>query len=391
MGLTAADRGWLGAQRLPLALVFNAHINGLGVARSLHRRGVPVALPAPARDLATQRCGRWLRSPPFDSDEFMEFLHEVGGALPLRGVLFPLTDALVVRCIAARDSLSRYWELPLPSPAALEAAGDKRALLATARRAGVATPPSWTGGALPAGFTFPALLKPTAREPDFKARFGHGRLRLDDRATLERRSAELARYAPLAQSLVPGPEAELWTFGAACREGVVLAGFTGRKLLQFPPGVGTGAVAQAQPANDVAAAGRKLLRAVRYTGVAQVEFKRDPHGELRLLEINPRPWAWNELAADCGVNLPLALYCAALGKRLRTRQALPGRKWRHGRLWLLATLRTLLRGGDWRAALRAGLGAHGVCAHGDFGPLRTYLPMALRTLPGELRLHLQRR
>ena len=44
MGLTAGDRAWLATQRLPLALVFNAHGNGLGITRSLGTYGIPVAV-----------------------------------------------------------------------------------------------------------------------------------------------------------------------------------------------------------------------------------------------------------------------------------------------------------------------------------------------------------
>ena len=35
-----------------------------------------------------------------------------------------------------------------------------------------------------------------------------------------------------------------------------------------------------------------LLRALRYTGIEEVEFKRDPRdGKLKLLDINPPVWA----------------------------------------------------------------------------------------------------
>ncbi|MBK6674411.1 MAG: ATP-grasp domain-containing protein [Proteobacteria bacterium] len=59
-----------------------------------------------------------------------------------------------------------------------------------------------------------------------------------------------------------------------------------------------------------------LLRALRWRGVAMVEFKRDLRdGSLRLMEINGRFWGSLQLAIDAGVDFPRLLADLARGVR----------------------------------------------------------------------------
>ena len=392
MGLTAGDRAWLATQRLPLALVFNAHGNGLGITRSLGTYGIPVAVLSPHRDLATEsRYGRWLQSPGYSSAHFIPFLEQIGEALPQPGVLYPLQDHLVELCVIHRQSLSRYYHLSLPTHRTLKALADKGELLTTARAVGVDTPTSWIGGPLPADFPLPAIVKPLAQIPEFKARYGQTVLRFSRRRELEAKLEKMEPFRPLTQAFIPGDEARLWTYGAAFLKGLPLAEYTGRKLIQYPPGSGDAAVAESVWEPSVAAAGRRLLRSVNYSGMAQVEFKVDPEGTLRLLEVNPRAWSWNSLPTASGSNLSLALYAALLNKRLPSElrtQREEHLRWRYGRLWLLATLRLLLEGHPSGRVLALGRGRaiNAILAKGDWGPLRIYLPQIVKTILGEFAL-----
>jgi len=54
----------------------------------------------------------------------------------------------------------------------------------------------------------------------------------------------------------------------------------------------------------------KLLDALGYYGLSEVEFKYDSRdGTFKLLEINPRTWKWHSIALLSGLNLPYLLYC----------------------------------------------------------------------------------
>jgi predicted ATP-grasp superfamily ATP-dependent carboligase len=60
---------------------------------------------------------------------------------------------------------------------------------------------------------------------------------------------------------------------------------------------------------------QKILTAMGYYGLAEVEFMRDPRdGVFKLLEINPRSWKWHTLAIKAGVDLPFMVYLDLIGR-----------------------------------------------------------------------------
>jgi D-aspartate ligase len=164
---------------------------------------------------------------------------------------------------------------------------------------------------------YPVLVKPS--EPvGFKQRFRRQAFRCESPAALRDAYVRAEAYEPMVQELVPGGDSELYTLGSHLRaDGEPLALFCGRKLRQTPPIVGTCRVGEALWVDEVVESGLRLLRAFAYTGVSQVEFKRDPRdGRFKLMEINPRLWLWHGLATACGVDVPVLAYRDLTGERV---------------------------------------------------------------------------
>jgi predicted ATP-grasp superfamily ATP-dependent carboligase len=68
------------------------------------------------------------------------------------------------------------------------------------------------------------------------------------------------------------------------------------------------------------------------TGVAKLDFKRDPQGNLRLLEINPRFNLWHHAGAIAGVNIPALVYADLTGlPRPPATRVTAGVRW--SRIW----------------------------------------------------------
>jgi predicted ATP-grasp superfamily ATP-dependent carboligase len=120
----------------------------------------------------------------------------------------------------------------------------------------------------------------------------------------------------MVQELIPGGDDTLYTVGSyVSREGVPLGVFSGRKLRQTPPGVGTCRVGEAVWMQEAVDAAMRLLKEFGYFGLSQVEFKRDHRdGRFKLMEINPRLWQWHGLAGACGVDLPRIAYEDLVGQ-----------------------------------------------------------------------------
>jgi predicted ATP-grasp superfamily ATP-dependent carboligase len=119
----------------------------------------------------------------------------------------------------------------------------------------------------------------------------------------------------MVQELIPGGDDTLYTIGSyVARDGRPLGVFSGRKLRQTPPGIGTCRVGEAVWVQDAVDSALRLLERFGYFGLSQVEFKRDPRdGKFKLMEINPRLWQWHGLAAACGIDLPRIAYADLVG------------------------------------------------------------------------------
>jgi len=148
----------------------------------------------------------------------------------------------------------------------------------------------------------------------------------------------------LIQEMVPGGDDQL--FIAACyldQDGRAIASFTAQKLLQVPAGFGTGCIVQTTDRPEVVELALGLLRSMRFSGIAEVEFKYDTSSrQYRLIEVNPRPWDQHSLGRAAGVDLIHIAYCERTGLPLpQIRPADAGYRWIAEDVYLTTALRLL--------------------------------------------------
>jgi predicted ATP-grasp superfamily ATP-dependent carboligase len=139
----------------------------------------------------------------------------------------------------------------------------------------------------------------------------------------------------VVQEIIPGGDDQLYTLGSTMNaRGQLVSAFTGRKLRQMPPGFGICRVGESVPVPEVAELGSRLLAALGFHGISQVEFKYDARdGQFKLMEVNPRSWSWVGLPIELGADLPWAMFCEALGHPLPLQVGLPPQRW----LWISLT------------------------------------------------------
>ncbi len=298
-------------------------VNGLAAIRSLGRAGVHV-LALDHRPSALGFRSRYaepvLTPDPQDEEAFVDFLAGLDVEL---APLFATHDEPLNAIARGASRLGGKFLHPFPAWEVLSKIQSKRSQLAAAEAAGIPAPrtvyPTSADEARAAAeeLGLPVLVKPSSTE-GFKRRFRKQAFRCGTAAEVERAYADTEPYEPMVQELIPGGDDELFTLGSYLAEsGEALGLFSGRKLRQTPPGVGTCRVGEAVWVEEVVDQGLKLLRAVDFHGLSQVEFKRDPRdGAYKLMEINPRLFQWHGLAAACGVDLPLIAYRDLTGERV---------------------------------------------------------------------------
>jgi D-aspartate ligase len=353
------------------AVVTGASYRALAVVRSLGRRGVPVRVVR-SDEHALASCSRYagprLQWPQDGGDEArVQYLIELADREGLRGwVLIPTHDEEAALVARHHDALARCYRLTTPPWETLRAAYDKRRTHAVAAELGISQP--WTiFPADPVDLERAAGRFPVVVKPAYKAQANRLTVdkawRADDLDTLRRRYLEACELVDpsilMVQELVPGDGTAQLSFAALCADGDVLASLTARRGRQFPMDFGRASshvetITDPGLERDV----RRLLAALRFTGLVEAEFKRDQRsGENRLLDVNPRAWGWQSLCGRAGVDFPYLLWAMASGAPMPAVRAVPGVRWvrmttdvlavagelRAGRLSPRAYLRSLRR------------------------------------------------
>jgi predicted ATP-grasp superfamily ATP-dependent carboligase len=324
----------------PPAAVFQVSYScGLGIVRDLGRHGVPMlaldpdpkAIGLRSRYSASRVCP----SPLADEEAFVTWLETLGPTLPQRAVVFPSHDEFIWPLSRHAERLEPWFVVPFSRWDVMSKVHDKRAQMEAAWRAGVDTPKTVfvsSGAELEAAageIRFPAVLKPV-ESLAFKLRFHRHILDVETPAELQRIYDKVDDLGVLIlQERIPGGEDELWTVGSYLdAESRPLAVFTGHKLRQYPHAGGSCLAGVSRWDDKLADAALRLLRELRFHGVSQVEFKRDPRdGRFCLMEINARHWKWHGLAARSGVNLSYAAYRDAIGDPYLAPRQQDGVKW----------------------------------------------------------------
>lgn len=290
-------------------------VNGLAAIRSLGRAGAPViavdhrrgALGFHSRYADARLCP----DPVADEDAYLDFL--AGLDLPEPAPIFPTHDEHLNAIARGRDRLGDRFLYPFPPWEVLGPIQSKRRQLECAVELGIPIPETRFEPTDELGY--PALVKPS--DPTgFRRAFRRQAFRCHTRAELDEAFERARPYEPLVQELVPGGDDALYTLGSyLSRDGEALGIFSGRKLRQTPPLVGTARVSEAVWVDEVVSLGLALLRGLAFHGLSQVEFKLDPRdGRYKLMEVNPRLFQWHGLAAACGTDLARIAYLDLVGE-----------------------------------------------------------------------------
>jgi D-aspartate ligase len=347
----------------PNAVVMNLFYTGLGIARSLGEAGIPV-IGLTARRGAYGNFTRRARTVfcPDSREEpeaLLAFLTGMGRELGGRSVIFPTRDDDLVFLDRFRSELAPYFSAVMPESAALRACLDKWETSLSAQRAGVAAPRSWrieTAGDLErviGEVGYPCVLKPLSAH---YWRQGSNWQMIGGRKAIVAHSGEelLREYElvaradarALVQEMVEGGDDRLLI--TACyldRHSRCVGAFHAQKLVQIPEGFGTGCIVRTVDRPELLEPTVRLLQSIGFSGVAEVEYKRDPAtGEYKLIEINPRPWDQHRLGKACGVDLIYMAYCDHAGLAIQPgTKFVPGHKWIAEDAFLPAALGMLRR------------------------------------------------
>ena len=373
------------------AVVIGGDYLGLGIVRSLGRRGIPVCVIDDERSIAgrSRYTTHRVHVPDLrDPYRTVAELVQTGRRLGLDGwVLFPTRDETVAALSKNRDELAALYRVPVPGWEVIRWAWDKRNTYQLASFLGIPTPRTWyprTVGELDQVDGEP----PFALKPGVKEKFFYATKAKAWRADSRQQLAELFEQATdvagqgeiMVQELIPGGGEQQFAYGAFCRDGQPVGSMTARRRRQHPPQFGRASTyVETVPAPQIEAYSERLLREIDYYGLVELEYKLDPRdGVYKLLDFNARAWGYHSIAQAAGVDLPYLVFADQVGLPVDRQRAATGVHWVRLVTDTPAVLVELLRGnltlGEYVRSLRA---AHTEAVFSKDDPLPFITELAL--------------
>jgi D-aspartate ligase len=324
----------------PGALVVGSNLRALGIARSLGRRGIETWLLSSRDEDPVARASRFVARSlrfPGDSASVVDAVLCAVARHRLDGwALFPTDDESAAALAQAYEPLAERLALTFPSWDALRYAYHKRLTHCVAQKLGAAHP--WTR--YPRNLVevaelecpFPVILKPNSK-PEENSFTRAKAWQVIDRPSLMAGWADAAALVGPAgivvQELVPGGGENQYSFASLCQEGVALASLVARRTRQYPRDFGhSSSLVETVEVPEVERLGRSIVEALRWNGLVEIEFKRDPRdGSYKLLDINGRVWTWHALGPRAGVDFPYLAWRISRGLPIEPVRAHPGVRW----------------------------------------------------------------
>ena len=307
----------------PGAVVLGGNFVGLGIARSLGKKGIQVWVLDSDRSKSIAQFSRYTTRFIEVKEDIVSLLLREGRENNLNGwVLFPVTDEYVELLSANREALSSIFRVTTGPLDVTKFALDKRMTYSRAEELGIAAPWTAVGSSLAEieakRVPYPVILKPAVNH-HFFPHTNIKALPANDRSELARGFAQMSKYIDpseiLVQERIPGGGENQFSFCAVCQQGRVNASLVARRRRQYPVDFGNASTfVETTERTEVEEGGRRFLESIGFDGLAEVEFKFDPRDQrYKILDVNPRTWGWHTLGKAAGVDFAYLLWTQAVG------------------------------------------------------------------------------
>jgi D-aspartate ligase len=325
------------------AVVIDGHYQGLGILRSLGRQNIPTYLLDTGMCIAriSRYTNRFSKCPDVKNHSlFLEYMKDLAIKKNIKEwLIYPNDDETVYFLSKYKEQLEEYYRVTTPSWDIIKYAYDKALTYQLAEQHGIAIPRTYYPRNIEElsqlEVEYPVIIKPSIKVPFYNV--------TKKKAVMVKSKEELfsefrkaieiidPSQTLLVQQLIPGRSKNLFSVGSLSKNGEILARVVVQRLRQHPMDFGHSTTyAKTVDLPELEENASKILAAMGYSGLSEVEFIQDPKdGQYKLLEINARPWGWHTIAIGAGVDLPYLSYQDMLGEKIVTGNLSKETKWFH--------------------------------------------------------------
>lgn len=325
------------------AVVLEVHHGSLGIARTLGREGVEVhgvdadvTLPGfKSRYFRGAHAWDLLGEQP---ERTVDFLLDLARKIGTGALLIPTSDETTAFVANHADELAQQFVFARQSADLIERLASKEHNYHLAQEAGIPVPEtqfpknSMDVREFCDHATFPVMLKGIEGRRLYD-RTGHKMLIVhtpDELLEAYEWMEDPERPNLMLQELIPGGDDTIWIFnGYFDAQGECRCAFTGRKLRQTPPHMGSTSLGICEPNETVERMTIDFMQHIGYTGILDIGYRYDARdGQYKLLDPNPRVGSTFRLFVGTNdMDVIRYLYMDKTGQPLPQTTPRYGRKW----------------------------------------------------------------
>lgn len=316
------------------AVVLGLSCTGLGVVRSLGRKGVD-CIGISREKLEIGGFSKYCKRVTCPDKGLLGKLIEISNKSEKKPVLYPTDDEYVLFVSENRKVLEKYFIFLLPEKDILNALLSKAGFYKLARKVSGDVPETIELTSFSCLHTiekkvsYPCIVKPSFIHefqkyyPNVKAFVVNNREELFDTVSL----MNAKNIEVVIQEIVRGKDRDQFSVAAYIdRDGKVLCCYTSRKIRQQPASFGVGTYVLDEKNDQLQAEALRFLEKINFKGIAEVEFrKNESDNKYKIIEVNARAWAQNSLAEACGVNIIYNSYLDLIGRETEAAEIFRGR------------------------------------------------------------------
>lgn len=311
-------------------LLIGGDFQAVGVLRALAAEKIPCFLLAAERGIAvhSRHARRQVRKYDLlDDPQAVAFLKQLAKSEGLQGwVVFCVNDETIEFLAKNHAELSETFVLSVPPWEIARNFYEKDRAYALAESCGIPIPRQYNAESVEIIIDdkpdYPLVLKPAFKKNYYD--------KTHNKAILVRNETELRREYSAMRSLIPasqivvqemieGGTRNLFSYATLFDGERIVSGLAAARLRQHPMDFGHATTyAEHRENAELEQLATRFLRALKYKGVAEVEFMLDEKsGKYKFIEMNGRFWGWHVLTQVAGLNFPADLYRLMLGQEVK--------------------------------------------------------------------------
>ena len=310
------------------AIVVGGEHPGLGVARSLGRRGIPVFVIDDQCSVSSfsKYVSHFVRVKDLrDERRTVDAVLEIGSRFNLANwVLFPTRDETVAAFSRYRAELAAIFRVSTPEWDTVQWAWNKKNTYDLATQLNIPCPRTYNPRSEeelePLYSKLPLAVKPAVKEHFFYAT-GAKAWRAESPAELRRRFAaarlQIRPEEILVQEIIPGDGRQQFSYCAFFRDGSAHSSLVAQRLRQHPHEFGrASSYVESISLPEIEELSERFLKKIKYYGLVEIEYKLDPRdGQYKLLDVNARIWGFHSIGFPAGIDFPYLLFADQLGEQ----------------------------------------------------------------------------